>query len=144
MLLRIPWNHTISLKNNSTILVASSVLWHVIKCHLENLSTTTKIELVPCYDLGKPKIKFIEMSTHSSLGTSKSIQAMWLSPKLCFPTSYAFVTYMVHIFLHFMPIKMLLQCIQSLNNTKMPHQPVPMNIQEIHALNLIEHINDSL
>jgi hypothetical protein len=138
MLLRIPWNHTISLKNNSTILVASSVLWHVIKCHLENLSTTTKI------DLGKPKIKFIEMSTHSSLGTSKSIQAMWLSPKLCFPTSYAFVTYMVHIFLHFMPIKMLLQCIQSLNNTKMPHQPVPMNVQEIHALNLIEHINDSL
>ena len=39
---------------------------------------------------------------------------------------------------------MLLQCIQSLNNIKMPHQPVPMNVQEIHALNLIEHINDSL
>jgi len=51
---------------------------------------------------------------------------MWLSPRLCFPASYAFITYMLHIFFHFRQIKMLMQYIQSLNNTKMPHQPASM------------------
>ena len=74
MLLGTPWNHTISLKNKSTMLVASSILWHGIKCALfENLSTTTNIESLPRFNLCKPKTKSIEMSTHVSLGPGKGV-----------------------------------------------------------------------
>jgi len=124
MLLGTPWNHTISLKNKSTMLVASSILWYGIKCaFFENLSTTTNIVSLPRFNLCKPKTKSIEMSTYGSLGTGK---AMWLSTRLCFPTSYAFITYALYILFHFRPTKMLMQQIQSLNNTKMPHQPALM------------------
>jgi hypothetical protein len=37
----------------------------------ENLSTTTKMESLPHFDLGKPKTKSIEMSTYGSFGTGK-------------------------------------------------------------------------
>jgi len=39
----------------------------------ENLSTTTKIESLPHFDLRVPKSKFIEMSTHGSIGTGKGV-----------------------------------------------------------------------
>jgi hypothetical protein len=41
---------------------------HVI---LENLSTIIKIESLPCFDLGKPKIKSMETSTQGSLVTEE-------------------------------------------------------------------------
>ena len=45
-----------------------------MKCAIfENLSTTTKIESLPCFDLGKPKTKSIEMSTHGSFDTGKRV-----------------------------------------------------------------------
>jgi len=73
-MLRDPMKPYYLLKNKSIMLVASSVLWHGIKCAIfENLSTTTKIESLPCLDLGKPKMKSIEMSNHGSLGTGKRI-----------------------------------------------------------------------
>ena len=54
--------------------VTSSVLWHGMKCAiLLNLSTTTKIESLPLFVLGSPKIKSIDMSTHGSLGTGKGV-----------------------------------------------------------------------
>jgi hypothetical protein len=40
---------------------------------LENLLTTTKIESLPFFDLGKPKIKFIEISTQGSVGTGNGV-----------------------------------------------------------------------
>jgi len=44
------------------------VLWQGIKhVILENLSTIIKIESLPCFDLGKPKIKYMETSTQGSL-----------------------------------------------------------------------------
>jgi hypothetical protein len=56
------------------MLAASLVLWHGIKCVIfENLSTITKIESLPRFDLGKPKMKLKKMSTHGSLGTGKGI-----------------------------------------------------------------------
>jgi hypothetical protein len=63
-----------SLKNRSAIFIASSVLWQAMKCAiLENLSTTTNIESLPFLDLGRPKIKSIEISTQGSLGTGKGV-----------------------------------------------------------------------
>ena len=54
--------------------VASSVLWQDMKyAILENLSTTTKIESLPFVDLGKPKIKSIEISTQGALGIGKGV-----------------------------------------------------------------------
>jgi hypothetical protein len=40
---------------------------------LENLSTITNIESLPFLNLGKPKIKFIEILTHGSLGIGKGV-----------------------------------------------------------------------
>jgi hypothetical protein len=40
---------------------------------LENLSTTTKIESLPSFDLGKLKTKFIEISAQGSVGTSNCV-----------------------------------------------------------------------
>jgi len=40
---------------------------------LKNLSTTTKMESLPHFDLGKPKTKSIEMSTHGSFGTGEGV-----------------------------------------------------------------------
>jgi len=59
------------------------------------------------------------------LGTCNGSLLVFLgwSTSLCFPTSHAFITYALHIFFHFRSKKMLMQHIQSLNNTKMPHQP---------------------
>jgi len=72
MVLGTPWSHGISLKNKSAMLVASSILWHRMKYAIfENLSTTTKMESLPHFDLGKPKTKSIEMSTYGSFGTGK-------------------------------------------------------------------------
>jgi len=63
-----------SLKNRSAIFIASSVLWQAIKCAiLENLSTTTNIESLHFLDLGRPKMKSIEISTQGSLGTGKGV-----------------------------------------------------------------------
>jgi hypothetical protein len=42
-------------------------------CHLENLSTITNMESLPFLDLGKPKIKYIEISTQGSLEISKGV-----------------------------------------------------------------------
>ena len=39
----------------------------------ENLSTTTKIESLPFLDLGKHKIKSIEILTQGALGTGKGV-----------------------------------------------------------------------
>jgi hypothetical protein len=67
-----------SLKNRSTMLVASSVLWQNIKCViLENLFTTTKLESLPLFELGKHIIKFIDISTQGSLGTFKEVYKPW-------------------------------------------------------------------
>jgi hypothetical protein len=45
-----------------------------MKCAiLENLSTTTKIESLPFFDLGKPKTKSIEISTQRSIGTGNGV-----------------------------------------------------------------------
>jgi hypothetical protein len=45
-----------------------------MKCAiLENLSTTTKIESLPFFDLGKPKTKSIEISTQGSVGTGNGV-----------------------------------------------------------------------
>jgi hypothetical protein len=58
MLLGTPWSHIISLKNKFVMLVASSILWHVMKCDmLENLSKKKKS--LSFFDLDKPKTKFI-------------------------------------------------------------------------------------
>jgi hypothetical protein len=40
---------------------------------LKNLSTTTKIESLPLFDLGKPKNKSIEIFTQGFLGRGKGI-----------------------------------------------------------------------
>jgi hypothetical protein len=40
---------------------------------LENLSTTTNMESLPFLDLGKSKIKSIEILTQGSLGTSEGV-----------------------------------------------------------------------
>jgi hypothetical protein len=94
-----------------TILRSEFILY--FSCRVKNaflttlLSTTTKIESLPLFDLGKPKTRSIEMSTHGS-SVQRGIQAMWLSPRLCFPTSYAFITYTLHIFFHFRPIIMIM------------------------------------
>jgi len=69
-----PCKRTISLKNKSAIWDASSVLWHAMKCIiLKNLSTKTKIESLPFFDLGKPKIKSIEKSNQGSVGTGNVV-----------------------------------------------------------------------
>jgi hypothetical protein len=74
MLLGTPCSRMTSLKKRSTIFVVSSVLWQTMKCViLENLFTTTNMESLPFLDLGKPKIKSIEISTQCFLGTSKSV-----------------------------------------------------------------------
>jgi hypothetical protein len=66
-------------------------------------------------------MKSIEMSTHGSFATGKGVlQALWLNPRLCFHTSYAFITYTLHIVFHFRSIKMFIQHIQSLNNQNTP------------------------
>jgi hypothetical protein len=45
-----------------------------MKCAiLENLSTTTKIESLPFFDIGKPKTKSIEISTQGSVGTNNGV-----------------------------------------------------------------------
>lgn len=63
---------TISLKSKSVMWVASSILWQDMKCTLlENLSTTTKIESLPFFELDKPKTKSIKISTQGALGTGK-------------------------------------------------------------------------
>jgi hypothetical protein len=74
MLIGTLWSQTIFLKNKSAMLVALWVVWKNIKCViLENLFTTTKIESLPFFDLGKPNIKSIDISTKGSLGTGKKI-----------------------------------------------------------------------
>ena len=74
MLLGTSCSRMTSLKNRSTIFVASLVLWKAMKCAiLENLSTITNIESLPFLDLGRPKIKSIETSTQGLLGTSKGV-----------------------------------------------------------------------
>jgi len=147
MLLGTRWSRTISIKNKSAMLVASSVLWHGMKCAIfENLSTTTKMESLPRFDLGKPKTKSIKMSTHGSFGTGKGVY------KPCgWVLDFAFlqVMHLSHMcytsFFHFMPIKMFMQHIQSFNNTKMPHQPTSMCFTyKQFTQNLTEHTNDSL
>jgi hypothetical protein len=40
---------------------------------LENLSITIKIGFLPLFDLGKPNIKSIDISTHGSLSNSKGV-----------------------------------------------------------------------
>jgi hypothetical protein len=40
---------------------------------LKNLSTTTNIDSLPFLDLGRPKIKSIEISTQGFLGTGKGM-----------------------------------------------------------------------
>jgi hypothetical protein len=45
-----------------------------MKCvTLENLSTTTKIESLPFFDLGKPKTKSMEISIQGSTSTSNDV-----------------------------------------------------------------------
>jgi hypothetical protein len=44
---------------------------------LENLSITTNIESLPYFDMGKPKIKSIEISIQGSLGTCKGVYNPW-------------------------------------------------------------------
>ena len=52
----------------------TSVLWQDMKYAIfENLSTTTKIESLPFLDLGKHKIKSIEILTQGALGTGKGV-----------------------------------------------------------------------
>jgi hypothetical protein len=61
-------------KNKSAIFVASSILWQAMKCAiLENLSITINIESFPFLDLGRPKMKSIEISTQGSLGIGKGV-----------------------------------------------------------------------
>jgi len=56
------------------MLVASSVLWHGMKCViLLNLSAITKIDSLPFFVLGNPKTNPLDMSTHGSLGTGKGV-----------------------------------------------------------------------
>jgi hypothetical protein len=40
---------------------------------LENLSTTTIIESLPFFDLGKPKTKYIEISTQGLVGIGNGV-----------------------------------------------------------------------
>jgi glutamate synthase domain-containing protein 3 len=44
---------------------------------LENLSIITNIESLPYLDMGKPKIKSIEISIQGSLGTCKGVYNLW-------------------------------------------------------------------
>ena len=49
-----------------------------MKCAIfENLSTTTKTKSFPLFDVGKPKTKFIEISTQGSLGMDKGLYNPW-------------------------------------------------------------------
>ena len=73
MLLGTPWSRTISLKNKSVMLVASSVLWHGIKCHLWKHINNYKNWIPTSFWPSKPKTKSIKISTHGSLGTCKGI-----------------------------------------------------------------------
>lgn len=74
MVLCMPYNLTISLKNKSAICDASLVLGQAMKCAiLENLSTTTKTESLPLLVLSNPKTKSIEISVQDSLGIRKEV-----------------------------------------------------------------------
>ena len=74
----IPCKRTTSLKNNSTICEASSLLWHGIICAiLLNRSTTTKIESLPYLVSGKPRTKFMDMSSQGTLGTGSGVYKPW-------------------------------------------------------------------
>ena len=49
-----------------------------MKCaNFENLSTTTKTESFPLFELGKLKIKSIEISTQGSLGMGRGLYNPW-------------------------------------------------------------------
>jgi hypothetical protein len=51
-------------------------------------------------------MKSIEMFTYDSLGTCKRVYKLygWVLD-FAFPTSFVFMTYALHIFFHFKPIK---------------------------------------
>jgi hypothetical protein len=69
MVCGIPCNLTISLKNKVAMWEASSLLLQGMKCAIfYNLSTTTKIESLPLFVLGKPKTKSMLMSSQRILG----------------------------------------------------------------------------
>jgi hypothetical protein len=94
-----------------------------MKCTiLENLSTTTKIESLPFFDLGKPKTKSNEISTQGSVGTSNDAY----SPYSC-TLDFAFLlaihlfTNSLHISFHLWAIEMLMQYIQGFHNPKVTH-----------------------
>ena len=74
MLIEKPYNQTISQIKRFVIFVATSILLLDIKgVIIENLSTTTNIESLPFFYLGKPNTKFMEISTNGLLGTGKEV-----------------------------------------------------------------------
>ena len=73
-----PCRRTISLKTNSAMCEASSLLWQGIKCAiLLKRSTTTKIESLPLLVRGNPRTKSIEMSSQETLGMGKGVYKPW-------------------------------------------------------------------
>ena len=61
-----------SLKNNLAMLLASSTLWHGIKCAiLEKGSTTTNIESTPLEVFGSPRTKSMLISSQGVEATDK-------------------------------------------------------------------------
>ena len=78
-----PWKRTTSLKNKAAIWDTSIEFLHGIKWAIfENRSTTTKMQSKPCYVLGTPRTKSIEISSQGSLGTGKGRYkpAFWAPP----------------------------------------------------------------
>ena len=113
ILLRTSWSRTTSLKNKLTIWVASSDLWHEMKCAiLLNLSTITRMESLSFWVLGSPKIKSIEIFTQGSLGTSKGVHKPFGKT---LDLAFLHVVHLLHMwmtsFFHLWPIKMLVQCL---------------------------------
>jgi hypothetical protein len=94
----------------------------VVRFILENLSTTTKINSLPFFYLGKPKTKSIEISKQGLVDTNNGVY----SPCDC-TLNLAFLQAMhcsqdsLHIPFYISSIKMLMQYTQSFRNPKVIH-----------------------
>jgi hypothetical protein len=73
---------------------------------LENLSTTTKIESLPFFDLDKPKTKSIEISIQGLVGTGNGVYSLCgCTLDFVFLQANALFTNSLHISFHLWPIE---------------------------------------
>jgi hypothetical protein len=116
MLLGTPWSRTISLKNKITNVscIINFMTWNEV-CHF--------LKPINNYKDSIPTLFWPRFLWYKQRG----IQAMWLSPRLCFPTSYAFITYTLRIIFFILgQYKYSCNTSKVLTTPKCPHQLAPM------------------